>query len=512
MQVFKTLKSFSAKTVTTLCLSSLCSISAFADWSRSSIAGMDTWVYDPAGTTESRSMMLVLHGCAQTHTELKDHGNLEAAAEMHNAVIAVPYRLSAWTGNSGQNCWSYHGGGANNDQTTQHSDALINLANELKNDGSLNINEDRVYVTGLSSGGAMSLILGCKAPDVFAGVDGVAGPTVGSSQYMALQSPMIGTTVTAGISKCNSLAGNKSSSFDSQITHVTWGDMDKDGDHPGPAYSLIGANPAGKIALVSANYSKANYQVMQDVYGSSQFSGPLLINSYGGSGADQFNSVDSTTGQTKVSYLAIDNVGHAWPAGHPARSADQGGIWMAQHDMDYPLYILDWFEANNIRDGGAIPQCPEDGVSPMPPTIAVASVTGVSATLSVDSAFEYRIYDTSGNALTGVSNSNSVTLNDLSPSATYEVYAETESVCDIPSVRSNTVSFTTDEVIVPPYCEEVPAFNYYHKLAGRAYSEGFFWAPNYFATGSNDAMAGSTWGMTTLRTFNDSDWEVGVCP
>lgn len=487
------------------------SLSSFAAWntSQQNIAGMGTWIYTPPDTGEPRSMMLVLHGCAQSNTELKDHGNLEAAAIQHNAVIVVPYRLSVWTGNTPQNCWAYDGGDAS--QTSQHSDALINLTQQLVNDSALNIHQDRVYVTGLSSGGAMSLILGCKAPDLFAGVGAVAGPTVGSSQMMALQTPIIGPSINTGVSKCTNLAGNKFSSFDSQVTHITWGDMDKDADHPGPAYGLIGPNPPGQIALVSANYSRANVQVMQQIYSSSQFSGPLLVNSYGGNGADQFNSIDEVSGNTKVTYLAIDNVGHAWPAGHPAREVGQGGIWMAQHDMDYPLYILDWFESNNIRDDDE-PVCQDGGVSPAPPELSLVGVTGDSATLQIDTGFSYRIYETNGNALTGVMSSDSVTLTGLQSSTDYDVYAQTEGECDIPPVQSNIVSFTTDEVIVPPYCAEVPAFNYYHKLAGRAYSEGLFWAPNYFAVGSNDPMPGSTWGLTTLRTFNDADWEVGACP
>ncbi len=62
-------------------------------------------------------------------------------------------------------------------------------------------------------------------------------------------------------------------------------------------------------------------------------------------------------------------------------------------------------------------------------------------------------------------------------------------------------------------CEEVTAANYYHKTGGRAYSSGSYWTPNYYANGSNDAMAGSTWGTTTLKsTDGGTVWNVGTCP
>ncbi|MFL0799796.1 MAG: PHB depolymerase family esterase [Agarilytica sp.] len=62
-----------------------------------------------------------------------------------------------------------------------------------------------------------------------------------------------------------------------------------------------------------------------------------------------------------------------------------------------------------------------------------------------------------------------------------------------------------------PNCEEVSAYNYYHKTGGRAYSTGSTWSPSYFANGSDDTMSGSTWGYNTLHSDNGSYWELGGC-
>ncbi len=62
-------------------------------------------------------------------------------------------------------------------------------------------------------------------------------------------------------------------------------------------------------------------------------------------------------------------------------------------------------------------------------------------------------------------------------------------------------------------CTAVSTLNYFHKLAARAYSTGNFFAPDYFAIGSDDPMPGSTYGTTSLYS-NDGGgvWRVGACP
>ncbi|KAB7628446.1 PHB depolymerase family esterase [Alkalilimnicola sp. S0819] len=64
----------------------------------------------------------------------------------------------------------------------------------------------------------------------------------------------------------------------------------------------------------------------------------------------------------------------------------------------------------------------------------------------------------------------------------------------------------------PNDCEQVSAYNYYHKTGGRAYSTGSSWSPSYFANGTDQAMSGSTWGYNTLHSTNGTDWSVGACP
>ena len=61
-------------------------------------------------------------------------------------------------------------------------------------------------------------------------------------------------------------------------------------------------------------------------------------------------------------------------------------------------------------------------------------------------------------------------------------------------------------------CIEHSTYNYYHKTAGRAYSSGNPYAPNYYAQGSNEAMSGSTYGLNTLHSTDNLTWSLGSCP
>jgi poly(3-hydroxybutyrate) depolymerase len=61
-------------------------------------------------------------------------------------------------------------------------------------------------------------------------------------------------------------------------------------------------------------------------------------------------------------------------------------------------------------------------------------------------------------------------------------------------------------------CVEYSTYNYYHKTAGRAYSSGNPYAPNYFAQGSNEAMSGSTYGLSILHSTGNAIWSLGNCP
>lgn len=317
---------------------------AAADWNRTPETlerGYPTWIFSPpAALPDGRHpLLVVLHGCDQSHTQLKEFGNLEQVAIDNGVVVAVPAvdRRRAF----GPGCWKYDSG---NQETI---DAVVRLTGKLKDRASLKIHPDHVYIVGLSSGAAMALAAGCRAPHVFAGIGAVAGPSVGSSQIQALTeaSAIPPANVSTAIGKCKALAGNKASHFDTQIASVGFGDMDRNGPKARFDFSSGATEHAGQWRVVSIKWTQDNVAVLQSIYGSGALGPAAPVQN--GLGTVQ---VAKNGDDPRLSLLVVHDVGHAWPAG-TGRPNDfsQGGNWIAQSGLNYPMFIVDWLISHNRR-------------------------------------------------------------------------------------------------------------------------------------------------------------------
>lgn len=341
--------------------------SAVAGWNTApeTIEEHPTWIYTPSTAMPNgkHPFLIVLHGCAQTHTEIKEFGNLVRTAEDNGVVVAVPFVGRKFFGTPLQKCWDYDGAL----DAKGHMVELVNLADTLKAQTALNIDPNHVYIVGLSSGAAMALAVGCKAPDVFAGIGAIAGPSVGSSQNSALvdASAILSSNVSNAIGKCKSLAGSKVSHFATQIANIAYGDMDKNGPKAMFDFSPVDTAHAGQIRLVSIKWSKDNVKVLQDIYGTGAPGPEEPVQN--GLGTRQVATKDS---KSRLSLLVVHDVGHAWPAGTGLpNSFSQGGRWIAQSGLNYPDFVVGWLISNNMRVGN-----PEVTVS--------ASVSGATFSLS----------------------------------------------------------------------------------------------------------------------------------
>jgi poly(hydroxyalkanoate) depolymerase family esterase len=306
------------------------------------IEGHPTWIFTPstARSDGKRSLLIALHGCDQSHTQLKEFGNLTPAAEANGTVIAVP---SVGSKAFGPGCWDYNL--ARDDK--QHIAELVRLAGRLNTRPALNIDPKHVYIVGLSSGAAMALAVGCKAPHVFAGIGAIAGPSVGSSQLIATNpgASIPPTNVSAAISKCKSLAGNNGSHFNTQIANIAFGDMDRDGLKARFPFSLGSKDHPGQFALVSVKWSQDNVAILQSLYGADPLGPTLPVQN--GLGTLQ---VAKKANEPRLSLLVVHDVGHAWPAGtNSPNSFSQGGNWIAQSGLDYPEFVISWLISNNRR-------------------------------------------------------------------------------------------------------------------------------------------------------------------
>lgn len=321
-----------------------------------------------------RALVLVLHGCAQTAAnDVINNGdggfNWKTVADQYGAVILAPNA----TGNvASHHCWDYYG--ASHTRTSGHNGVLLDLINRFKNNSQYSIDPNQIYVTGLSSGGGQTMVLGCLAPDIFAGIGNNAGPALGTSSSQISSVPS-GFTSTTAANNCNSIAGSSKSYFSTQIASAIWGTSDY---------------------LVGQAYGPLNMDAMRKVYGGSYSSSSISV-AGGASG-----STYSTGGKVRTSQLAVSGMSHAWPAG----SGGQNTNYVDATRTNYPAYIMNYWFTNNLRAGGSTTTTTSGGTT----TTSSATTTTVAAVCYTSTNYAHvqagRAHDSGGYAYANGSNQN----------------------------------------------------------------------------------------------------------
>ncbi len=290
-------------------LSLTVSISHAASWSgKQTIGGLrSVYTYVPATTSqigEGRGLLLVLRGCTQAASAFKT-ANLDIAAEEYGMVIAAADPNTS----AGFDCWGYWNAYSRNSGDFKN---VITAAQALIADTSLDIDPNQVYISGLSSGGAFAMTVGCLAPDVFAGMGLDAAPSIGSGYSTSNPPDSIETTAT----KCENAAGSYSEHFATQITSTAFGTTD---GMVGKAYA---PHNAAAMAII---YEATKTDKVNEVQGFT-------------------NVKESTWTDGRVSMVEFGSVGHAWPGGSGA-----SGSYIDGSSANYGLYLGKFFTENNMR-------------------------------------------------------------------------------------------------------------------------------------------------------------------
>ena len=137
-------------------------------------------VYVPAGLRRRTAAPLVvlLHGCGQTPAEFADATRFTATADRNGFLLVLPHQQSR---HHPQRCWRWYE--AAHQQRGAGEPAVIAgiVAQVAAEEVRWRVDQRRVYVTGLSAGGAMALTVAAAYPDVFAAVGVHSAPAYRSS-------------------------------------------------------------------------------------------------------------------------------------------------------------------------------------------------------------------------------------------------------------------------------------------------------------------------------------------
>jgi poly(hydroxyalkanoate) depolymerase family esterase len=246
-------------------------------------------LYVPSGYDgQSVPLIVMLHGCTQSPDDFATGTRMNAAAEEHTCLVAYPGQTSSA---NMQKCWNWFSA-ADQQRDAGEPSLIAGITRQVMRD--YPIDPRRVYIAGLSAGGAAAAIMGDAYPDLYAAIGVHSGLACGAAHDMpSAFAAMQGNGGRAPRNGHTGSAGLKPRVVPAIVFH---GDKD----------TTVNPTNADSVVAQSGQGASLRKRVEKgQVAGGLAYSRTLHADA---------------SGETVVEQWVIHGAGHAWSGGSPADS------------------------------------------------------------------------------------------------------------------------------------------------------------------------------------------------
>jgi poly(hydroxyalkanoate) depolymerase family esterase len=253
-------------------------------------------LYVPASPSEApRPVVVMLHGCTQSADDFAAGTRMNRLADEHGFLVVYPEQSA--NANMSK-CWNWF---QPQDQLrdTGEPSLIAGIVREVASRHGVDLR--RVFVAGLSAGGAMAVVLGETYPDLFAGVGVHSGLPYGSAHDIpsAMAAMKGGRTGMPGLQVTPDMAARPSKKAMHAVpTIVFHGDRDHTVQHANAKQVVLQAREAYSVESGAAPLT-ADTQC-EAVIGGRSYSRTVHADS---------------TGRARIEAWTIHGAGHAWSGG-----------------------------------------------------------------------------------------------------------------------------------------------------------------------------------------------------
>lgn len=248
-------------------------------------------VFVPSQPDTAPSLVLMLHGCTQDAEDFAAATKMDDVAEENGFVVAYPQQDELGT----NGCWQWYST-AHQSRDAGEPKELADIAQTVAT--AHGVSADRVYVAGISSGAAMSVVLGATYPDRFAAIGVVAG-----LEYKAATS--------YGGSFSATLSGGPDPDTQGALAHTAMGSFAR----VVPTLVINGTSD-GVVAPINGDQVTQQWRKTNElVLGDGSIADATSDTGMTGYTFTRYYHREKTTNAIVVEQIVVDGLGHAWPGG-----------------------------------------------------------------------------------------------------------------------------------------------------------------------------------------------------